>query len=116
MSIKKSPSSQDWRDGSLVKGTGYSFRGPRFNPPPPYSSSQLSIISVPGALTLSSHIHAGKNQCTENKEKRISSSQIYLGLHQIDTNNCIYLFIYYFIYYVLCGDTCMPWLHILGVG
>lgn len=27
MSIKKSPSSQDWRDGSLVKVTCYSYQG-----------------------------------------------------------------------------------------
>jgi hypothetical protein len=50
----------DWRDGSLVKGTGYSSKGPRFNSQHPQGSSQLSIISCPGIRHLHTNRHAGR--------------------------------------------------------
>jgi hypothetical protein len=37
-----------WRDGSVVKSTGCSSKGPRFNSQYPHGGSQLSITSVPG--------------------------------------------------------------------
>lgn len=33
-----------WRDGSEVKGTVFSFRGPEFNSQHPYRVLQLSIM------------------------------------------------------------------------
>ena len=44
-------SKRDWRDGSVVKSTGYSSRGPRFNSQHPLGSSQQSVTPVPGDLT-----------------------------------------------------------------
>ena len=38
-----------WRDGSVVKSTDCSFRGPGFNSQDPYDSSQLSMM--PGDST-----------------------------------------------------------------
>jgi hypothetical protein len=40
-----------WRDGSAVKHTLYSSRGPEFNSQHPYGRLQLSITPVPGHLT-----------------------------------------------------------------
>jgi hypothetical protein len=37
-----------WRDGLVAKGTGYSSRGPGFNPQHAHSSSQLSVTLLPG--------------------------------------------------------------------
>jgi hypothetical protein len=37
-----------WRDGSVVKSTGCSSRGPRFNSQHLHGSSQLSATPVPG--------------------------------------------------------------------
>lgn len=41
-----------WRDGSVVEGIVCSCRGPRFNSYCPYGSSQSSVTSVPGDLTI----------------------------------------------------------------
>ena len=49
-----------WRDGSLVKSTICSCRGPRFNSQHPHGSSQLSVTPVPGgsnSLTLRQNIN-----------------------------------------------------------
>jgi hypothetical protein len=35
---------QGWRDGSVVKSTGYSSRGPEFNPQQPHGGSQPSVM------------------------------------------------------------------------
>jgi hypothetical protein len=34
----------DWRDGSVVKSTEYSSRGPEFNPQQPHGDSQPFVI------------------------------------------------------------------------
>ena len=36
-----------WRDGSVVKSTGYSCRGPGFDSQQPHGSSQFPIIPIP---------------------------------------------------------------------
>jgi hypothetical protein len=36
--------SEDWRDGSVVKNTDYSSRGPEFNSQQPHGGSQPSVI------------------------------------------------------------------------
>jgi hypothetical protein len=41
---------EDWRDGSVVKSTGCSSRGPGFNSHLPHGGSQLSITPVPEDL------------------------------------------------------------------
>ena len=46
-----------WRDGSALKSTDCSSRGPEFNSQHPHGSSHLSVTPLPGDLT-SSH------QCT----------------------------------------------------
>ena len=50
---------QGWRDGSVVKSTGCSSRGPQFNSQHPHGSSQLSVTPASGDPT-PSDIHAGK--------------------------------------------------------
>ena len=40
-----------WRNCSVIKNTGYSSRGPRFNSQYPHGSSQLSVTVVPGDVT-----------------------------------------------------------------
>ena len=35
-----------WRDGSVVKSTDYSSRGPEFNSQQPHSGSQLSVMGL----------------------------------------------------------------------
>jgi hypothetical protein len=40
--------SECWRDGSVVKSTSSSSRGPRFNSQPPHGSSQLSVTPLLG--------------------------------------------------------------------
>jgi hypothetical protein len=49
-----------WRDGSAVKNTGYSSRGPGFSSQHPHSSSQLSVTPVPEDPIPSYNIYAGK--------------------------------------------------------
>jgi hypothetical protein len=48
-----------WRHGSVIKSTGFSSRGPRFNSQHPQGNSPLSLIPVPGLWALS-HKHGGK--------------------------------------------------------
>ena len=45
---------RDWTNGSVVKSTGYSVKGPGFNPQHPHVGSQPSVTLVLGDLTLSS--------------------------------------------------------------
>jgi hypothetical protein len=47
-------SSEDWRDGSEVKSTDCSFKGPGFASQHPHGGSQLSVTPVPWALMTSS--------------------------------------------------------------
>ena len=47
---------RDWRDGSGVKSTGCSYRGPRFNSLHPHGGSQPSITPVPGDPMPSSNL------------------------------------------------------------
>ena len=42
---------QGWWDGSVVKSSDYSSRGPRFKSQHPHGSSQLSVTPVPENLT-----------------------------------------------------------------
>jgi hypothetical protein len=56
---------QRWRDGSAVKSTDCSSRGPRFNSKHPHGGSQLSVTPVPGTLTpLTQICMQSKQQCT----------------------------------------------------
>jgi hypothetical protein len=62
-----------WRDGSVVKITSCSFKGPGFCYQLPHSSSQLSEIPVPGEHSLT-YIHAGKTPMhikKQNEKKKI---------------------------------------------
>ena len=49
--IKTNKQPRGWRDDSVVKNTGCSSRGPRFNSQYPHGGSQLSVTSVPGDPT-----------------------------------------------------------------
>ena len=42
---------QDWKDGSGVKSTGFSFRNPEFSSQHVHGSSHLSVTLVPRLLT-----------------------------------------------------------------
>ncbi|CAO2590642.1 hypothetical protein LEMLEM_LOCUS5939, partial [Lemmus lemmus] len=53
----KTLTSWGWRDGSVVKSTDCSSRGPGFNSQHPHGSSQLSEDPVPGDLTLHTNAH-----------------------------------------------------------
>jgi len=44
----KNVDDKDWRDGSAVKSTVCSFRGPEFNPQQPCGGAQLSVIGFVG--------------------------------------------------------------------
>lgn len=49
---KESTYLRGWRDDLVIKSTGCSFRGLRFNSQYPHGGSQLSITLVPGDLIL----------------------------------------------------------------
>ena len=50
-----------WRDGSVVKSTGYSSRGPEFKSQHPHGSSRLSVTPVWDIRSVrSADIHADK--------------------------------------------------------
>jgi len=57
-----------WKDGSVIKSTGCSSRGFRFNSQHPCGSSQLSVIPVPGDLT-PSHRYACRQNTNAPKIK-----------------------------------------------
>jgi hypothetical protein len=48
---------QGWRDGSAVKSTDCSSRGPEFKSQQPHGGSQPSVTSVPEGLMPSSSCH-----------------------------------------------------------
>jgi hypothetical protein len=58
-----------WRDGSEVKNTDYSSRGPGFNSQHPHGSSQLSVTPVPGDLT-PSHRHTSTQNNSAHEIKK----------------------------------------------
>lgn len=76
---------QGWKDGSVVKTTGCSYRGLRFGSQHPHNIVQPFIILVPGALTPSSgllrhqvfmwytNINAGKTHTNKNKNKILTA-------------------------------------------
>jgi hypothetical protein len=64
---KKCSWGRGWRHGSVVKGTGYSSKIPRLSSQHPHSSSQLSVIPVPGDLTTSRNIYVSRSF---NKNKK----------------------------------------------
>jgi hypothetical protein len=50
-----------WRDGcSVVKSTGCSSRGTKFNSQQPHGGLQLSVILAPGDMAPYTNIHGGK--------------------------------------------------------
>jgi hypothetical protein len=49
----------DWRDGSVVKNTVCSFRGPEFNSQQPHGGSQASIVGS-DALFWHAGVHADR--------------------------------------------------------
>ena len=51
------------RDDSVVKSTGCSSRGPRFEPQHPHVGSQPSITPAPGDLVTSSGLEGHYTQC-----------------------------------------------------
>ena len=55
-------------DGSAVKSTYCSSRGPGFNSQHPHGSSQLSVTPVSDTLT-QTHMQAHKHQCISTKYK-----------------------------------------------
>jgi hypothetical protein len=52
-----------WRDGSEVKSTGCSSRGPQFDSQQPYGGSQPSVMRS-GALSWLADINAGRTLYT----------------------------------------------------
>jgi hypothetical protein len=46
----KKKSFRGWKDGSMVKSTGCSFRGPRFNSQYSHGNLKPSVTPVPGYL------------------------------------------------------------------
>lgn len=48
---------QVWGDGSVIKHTGCSYRGPRFDSQYPHSGSQPFVTSVPEDLMPDSGFH-----------------------------------------------------------
>jgi hypothetical protein len=59
-----------WRDGPLVKSTGYSCRGPEFNSQQPRGSSRPPVTPVAGDLT-PSHNHTGRQNTNAHETKII---------------------------------------------
>ena len=59
----------------MVKGTGYSSRGPRFNSQHPCGISHLSVTLVPGLLTASHRLTCRQNT-NEHKIKINENKQI----------------------------------------
>jgi hypothetical protein len=52
IAIKAQLNEKGWRNNSMVKSDGCSFRRPKFNSQHPHGSSQLSVTPVPRDLTL----------------------------------------------------------------
>ena len=62
---------QDWRDGSVVKSTGYSSRSHRFNSQQPYGGSQppMSVVHGIWRSLLLADVHAYKTPYTWSRER-----------------------------------------------
>ena len=56
-----------WRDGSVLKNTDCSARGPGSNSQHPHGSSELCVTPVPEDLAPSHRHTCRQQQCTENK-------------------------------------------------
>lgn len=64
-----------WRDGSVIKSSGSSSRGPRFNFQHPHGSLQLSVIPGGGDLA-PSHRHTTSGQNTNAHKIKIKINSV----------------------------------------